>query len=207
MKISVLKCEQCGGKIEAQSFDVVVCCTNCATAFEVKPDRLIKRELIYLVNTTIENAVYLPFWLIPASVDILYSDSGGVSFSGILNFFGEALGIRSKSQEKIDEFILPSFLTGLNDMRKIALNYTLELPRKFTKTNHKVLGARLSFEDAKNFAEFILVSFEVSKPGVLQKFKYKIEFGEPRILGVPFSFEGNFFIDIFGDKYKYSPTA
>ncbi len=58
---------------------------------------------------------------------------------------------------------------------------------------------RARSEDAHKLAHFTFIASQVEKPGTLRDLDYKIHFGEPSLLGVPFTrVDENWEDSIFG---------
>ncbi len=181
-----LDCPTCGAGIEARGQDVVFYCTACRNGyrFEQVSRRLLPVEVAFVSLPAKEVDLYLPFWLLPATVAVLERQASGGSFSGLMRFFfgGDDTGPGSSQ----GTFATPAFQAPLQAVTDLTRRYTEVLPQLGEKLGERLVGGCFGVEDAQKLARYALVASEVNKADTLQRLRYEIEFGEPRLLGVPF---------------------
>jgi len=182
-----LDCPTCGAGIQALGEDVVYYCTACRNGYLLdQSDWSLRRlETAFVATAHIQVQEYRPFWLLPAKVDIHQHQAGSGGFTGILSaFFG---GERTFYDGGQGIFAVPAFQTSLEAVTRLVRSYTEALPELKEKLGERLLGGCYGRRDAEKLAHYALIATEVEKPKVLLDLKYEIEFGEPRLLGVPFT--------------------
>ncbi len=84
-------------------------------------------------------------------------------------------------------FYIPAFHCSLDTIKNLATQFTMKHPvASPQKYNVKLLGFAYTKEDAKKFAEFILISLEAERGDIMKNFNYELKFNTMEILGVPF---------------------
>jgi len=181
-----LDCPTCGAGIHAEGEDVVYYCTACRNGYlldEVDWSlRLV--ETSFVAGAHIQAEEYKPFWLLPMRVDILDRQAKGGGFTGILRTFLGQEPAHHGSGEGV--FAVPAFQASLESVTRLVRSYTEALPELKEKLGERLLGGCYGRRDAEKLAHFALLATEVEKPDTLLDLKYEMEFGEPRLLGVPF---------------------
>jgi hypothetical protein len=81
---------------------------------------------------------------------------------------------------------VPAFQAPLPAVVMLVRRYTETLPELGEKLGERLLGGSYGVGDAKKLAHYALIASEVEKPDTLKQLRYEIDFGEPRLLGVPF---------------------
>lgn len=181
-----LDCPTCGAGIHAQGEDVVYYCTACRNGYLLDDTdwslRLI--ETSFVAAAHIQADEYKPFWLLPARVDILDRQAEGGGFTGIFRtFFGDR---RSLDESGEGAFAVPAFQTSLESVTRLVRSYSEALPELKERLGERLVGGCYGRQDAEKLAHYALIATEVEKPDKLLALKYEIDFGEPRLLGVPF---------------------
>lgn len=181
-----LDCPSCGAAVNADGEDVVYYCTACRNGyrFDIEAKALLPMEVAFVSLPNVAVELYRPFWLLPATIDIQKRDGTGGSFRGLMNFF---LGSGEKdSSGGRGTFAVPAFHAPLPAVSTLVRRYTEKLPELGEKLGERLLGGRYGVLDAKKLAHYALIASEVEKPDTLKQLRYKIKFGKPRLLGVPF---------------------
>lgn len=193
-----LDCPSCGAGIRAQGEDVVYYCTACRNGYQLAEENgsLRRIETSFVVAPHIEADEYRPFWILPAKVDIIDRQSKGRVLGSILGTFH---GDGRLGDDGEGAFAVPAFQASLESVTRLVQSYTGELPELREKLGEHLLGGCFSRQDAEKLAHYAVMATEVARPGVLLTLLYEIEFGEPRLLGVPFYSKGGTTKDaIFG---------
>ena len=199
-ELVALDCPSCGAPIAAEGEDVVYYCTACRNGYRFDPEgrRLVAVEVAFvsLPHTSVD--LYKPFWLVSARVSIEERLAAGGVFSGLMGFF---LGDRSDSLAPVGEgvFAIPAFPGPLDAVTELTRRYTEALPELGERLGERLLGGCYDEADAHKLAHFALIASEVGKPDTLQDLDYDIEFGEMRLLGVPFVRKGEILADAIFD--------
>ena len=187
-----LDCSQCGAPLAAEGDDVVYYCTACRSGFRLEggeagdaEERLERVEVAFVTLPGGTASRYLPFWLLPARVTLSERKASGGTFRGLARFFlgGEA---ETGSPPGEGTFAIPAFDAPLAQVTALAQRYTQALPSLGERLGERLTGGCTSVEDAKKLAQFALIASEAEKPDTLQSLAYSIDWGPPRLLGVPF---------------------
>jgi predicted RNA-binding Zn-ribbon protein involved in translation (DUF1610 family) len=181
-----LDCPSCGAGIKADGQDVVFYCTACRNGyrFEQMGRSLEPVEVSFVSLPNRECDRYLPFWLLPATIEILERTASGASFGGLMRFFFGGDADDSGNHE--GTFAIPAFHAHLSAVTELVRRYTEAVPDLGERLGERLVGGCYGVDDAQKLAHYALVASEVGKPDTLQKFRYEIDFGPSRLLGVPF---------------------
>ena len=192
-----LDCPSCGAALAAEGEDAVFYCTACRSGYRFDPAArppLVPVEVAFVSLPGTAAGRYLPFWLLPARVRLLDRRAAGGVLSGLLaTFFGSAEETGHPPGE--GTFAVPAFRCPLDQATALAIRYTQELPRIGERIGERLTGGSIGVEDARKLAHYALIASEVAKPDTLQDLRYEIDFGEPRLLGVPFVQQGDAWAD------------
>lgn len=182
-----LDCPSCGAGMRADGEDVVYYCTACRNGyrFDVETRSLTAVEVSFIALAHTPADHYRPFWLLPARVTIRERQAKGGGFSGLMNFFFGS--DEPEGAEGEGTFVIPAFKVSLAAVSELTRRYTEALPSLGENLGERLLGGCFGVEDAQKLAHFALIASEVNKPDTLTRLKYDIEFGPPRLLGVPFT--------------------
>ena len=181
-----LDCPACGAPLAAEATDVVFYCTACRSGFRYEPAaprQLAAVEVAFVASPHRAAAGYAPFWLLPASIEILERSAGASGvISGLMGFL---TGADDDSPAGQGTFAVPAFPLPISDAVELTLRYTQELPRLDQLLGERLTGGVYAAADAEKLAEYALVVSEVKKPDLLRNLRYRLSFGAPRLLGVP----------------------
>ena len=179
-----LDCPTCGAALAAAGEDVVFYCTACRNGYhyELETPHLAPLEVEFVAASNLAVEKYLPFWVLEAQVEVR-GQTGRSRPSLIRALFGGGGGDET---EEAGTFVVPAFQADLDATVELARRYTRDFPRLDRLLGEQLTGGCFDVEDAKKLAHFAVIAGEVDKRGVLRSFDYAIEFGEARLLGVPF---------------------
>ena len=192
-----LDCPTCGAGIHARGEDVVYYCTACRNGYLLdETDWSLRRiDTSFVAAAHLQADEYKPFWLLPARVDIIDRQASGGGFTGILRTFLGQDRVLEDTGEGV--FAVPAFRAQLEAVTRLVRRYTEALPELKEKLGERLLGGCYGRQDAEKLAHYALIATEVEKPDKLLELKYEIEFGEPRLLGVPFHKKADATFDAF----------
>ncbi len=186
-----LSCPACGAGLEAEGADVLYYCVACRNGhlLDAEAARLAPVEVAFAVAPSRAAERHLPFWLLPAEIDIQERAAGGGSLGGVLRaWFG---GDAQPSGRASGTFAVPAFDCDLERRLRLTARFTAELPRLGERLGEKLTGGTLTPADARQLAEFTLIAEEAGRPDTLRSLRYELRFGEPRLFGVPFARAGD----------------
>lgn len=193
-----LDCDNCGAPLAAESLDIVYYCTACYTGYslDVEGEKLIPLEVSFVTSPHAAAERYLPFWLLPAEIELHDRKAMGGGMGRLLQFFTGGSGDESAGP---GHFVIPAYETPLARIVQLALRYTLEFPQLGERLGERLTGGRFGPEDAQKLAHYVLIAAEADKPDILQNLSYDLRFGKPRLLGIPFARSGGSLADsLFG---------
>ena len=194
-----LDCPSCGAAVRAEGEDVVFYCTACRNGyrFDLEEKTLAPMDVAFVSLPNVAAELYRPFWLLPATIDILQRNASGGGFRGLMGFF--LGGGEDQPSGGQGTFAVPAFHAPLPAVAALTRRYTEKLPELGERLGERLLGGRYGVLDAKKLAHYALIASEVEKPDTLKQLRYEIRFGEPRLLGAPFvRREGRLVDAIFG---------
>lgn len=204
-ELVTLECPGCGAPLAAEGEDVIYYCTACYRGHRLAGEGeapgagpLLPVEVSFVAAPAVGRHLYRPFWLLPARVEILTRRAAGGVFSGLMSFF---LGDRQETGSPPGEgtFAVPAFRAPLAPTVELALAYTRELPKLGEILGERLTGGTTGVDDARKLAHYTLIASEARKPDMLEELDYLLEFGPPRLLGVPFVRRGEALADaLFG---------
>ena len=198
LRLVPLDCPSCGASVAADGGDIVYYCTACRNGYrfdeESRALQPVEVGFVSLPDRAVER--YLPFWLQPATVTIDRREAQGSAFRGLMSFF---LGADETSTGGEGTFAVPAFDAPLDAVIRLTRSYTEALPHLGEKLGERLTGGCYGVEEIRKLAHFTLVATEMDKPDLLKDLDYRIEFGEPRVLGVGFTRRGEGWADaVFG---------
>ncbi len=183
-----LDCPTCGAAVAAEGEDVVYYCTACRNGYSFDEERkqLESVEVAFALAPNVAVESYLPFWLLPAKVTIQDRKASGGGFSGLMSLFLGDGGEKGLGPGE-GTFVVPAFHCSLASLTALTRAYTAHSLNLGERLGERLVGGRYAPGDARKLAHYALIASEVGKPDTLQRLEYGIEFGEARLLGVPFS--------------------
>lgn len=180
-----LDCPACGAPLAAEATDVVFYCTACRSGFLYEPAvprRLAPVEVAFVASPHRAAEGYAPFWLLPARITVEERSASGGAFAGLMGFL---LGGDEDRSSGEGTFALPAFPMPISEAVALAVRYTQELPGLDQLLGERLTGGTTSPEDARKLAHYVLIASEVARPDTLKDLRYRLDLGEPRLLGVP----------------------
>lgn len=189
-----LDCPSCGAPMAGEEEDLVFYCTACRNGHRWDPEAaaLVPIEVTFLPSPTVPAAGHLPFWLVPARVEIERSAGG---LGKLLELFGGGDG----GHPGEGEFAIPAYRLPLPRLVELALAFTRELPSRLDPASEllaeRLTGGTLPAEDAVKLAHYVLIAAETRRPDTLRDLRYSLEPRPARLLGVPWVKRGGTRVD------------
>jgi len=192
LELVALDCPTCGSSVEAEGGDVVYYCISCRNGyFFDRQDRALRPvDVAFVALSHVSAERYLPFWHLPATIEIHQRDAQAGSFRGLIKSFASLFTDDSGPSRAAGSFVVPAFDASLAAVTELVRRYTLAFPSLGEKLGERLVGGCYGVEDARKLAHFALIATEVERPDLLKKLDYSIEFGAARLLGVPFVEQG-----------------
>jgi hypothetical protein len=180
--LEAVHCKSCGSGLVVEVNDNITYCSSCGNGFEIIGGELIPIEINFAAPALRGEGemIYKPFWLMKSNVNIVERKAGGKLLRSL---FGDSHNSSSGDLT----FYIPAFHCSLDTIKNLATQFTMKHPvASPQKYNVKLLGFAYTKEDAKKFAEFILISLEAERGDIMKNFNYELKFNTMEILGVPF---------------------
>jgi hypothetical protein len=184
MKVIQVKCPSCNSPIYSKQRDQLFYCDRCNVLHTRNGGvEKVDFEIADSKKSVPSEKVYVPFWRLYCSFII-----------------------RSKSVEGGHMFRLASWLKGQDDsgtlfiyipagdfdpmtFKKLATDLTVSSPKYSTRLDFggvRRMPAHMSKEEASELADFVVVTMEAEKPGVLQRLDYSLTVNGSKVVYLPF---------------------
>jgi predicted RNA-binding Zn-ribbon protein involved in translation (DUF1610 family) len=158
------------------------------------PGPLVPVPVTFLAAPTHPVAGHVPFWWLPARLEILRRAASGAVLRGLVDF----LAGREEQVGALETgFAIPAHELPLAQTVALAMRYTMEPPARGELLGERLTGAVFGAEDAEKLAHYVLIASNVQQSDTLQDFEYDLRFGQPQLLGVPWVTQGNNRVDAF----------
>lgn len=184
MRVVQVKCPSCNTPLHAKERDRLFHCSQCNT-IHVRDGGVEKIE--YEIAEFSPNAqgerAYMPFWRMYCSFAIRSkSVEGG-------HIFRLASWLKGGGDSGTLFIYVPATDMDTNSMKRWATAFTTNPPRYATRLDFggvKRLPAMMTKEEAVQLADFVVVTMEAEKPGVLQRLDYSLTVNDSKIVYLPF---------------------
>jgi len=187
MKVIQVRCPNCNTPIMSKQKDLLFHCQQCGT-LHVRDGgiNLVDYEIAdFARGAPAQGRTYVPFWRIYARFTILRMDTTGGSMYKLANWAKGGQGASG------DVFIfVPAPDLDPATFKNLATTFTANWPKYATRLDFggaPRIPAYLSKEEAMKLANFVIITIEAEKPGVLQNLEYDLEIKDARIIYLPFN--------------------
>ncbi|HEX2163408.1 MAG TPA: hypothetical protein VHM02_05620 [Thermoanaerobaculia bacterium] len=180
-----LDCPACGAPLAAEADDVVFYCTACRSGFRHDPDApraLAPVEVAFVSAPTVPAAGWLPFWVLPARLEILRRDASGAFLGALWNLL---TGEGGEVAPADPAFVVPAGALPIEHVVALTVRYTTERLGLGERLGERLTGGVLDAADAAQLARYALITVEAEKSDTLRDLDVRLDFGPPRLLGVP----------------------
>lgn len=182
MRLITVRCPKCSQVVippKGRENDEINVCSYCHIAFIIRDGKPIElnREIGKFEVSSEGQKVYLPFWIVRSNIKILREVN--------LKMFGS----RDRRMEGTYDLYVLATEHSLDYVKKLSQTMTLYGP-KISRVNEfeteRIYPVKLTAEDAKKVAEFLFITYEGEKPGILQQLEYVFKVEGVRIFYAPF---------------------
>ncbi len=180
IKLQPLKCPHCGAVVKAKSRDHVYRCEHCGTFIYAPGEYEIKGKIFDFEIVKNAKRYYMPFLSYRTKAEIFHED-----VKGILAQYG-------KSGE---------WITYIPAWGAIPAEETVRLGKIFTSNPPEEtleidsfrevppLSVDITIEEGERMAEFLFLSYEVERKGVLQRIDYSYNAKFKEIVYIPMYYD------------------
>lgn len=184
MQVIQVKCPKCGNPIYSKQKDTVFHCTNCGT-MHIRNGGI--QILDIEIGTFNVNAppdrVYVPFWRMYSTVVINNHQSAGGGFRKLSNW------LRGEGNSGNLFIWIPASEMDIDRFKAMAVDFTVNPPPYSTRLDFGLvpkLSTAVKREEAMEMADFVIVTIEAEKPGVLQNLDYSLTVHDAKLVYLPF---------------------
>ncbi len=191
LKLEPLKCPKCGSVLKAKRKDLIYRCENCGTFIYAPTGEEIKVRILAFEEILQGSKYYMPLLAYYTKVEIYREDVKG--------FLAE----RGMGGEWITYIPAGGSLPG-EEVVRISKMLTANPPRNRSEVESfrdaTPLPLEITIEEGEKLAEFIFLSYEVDRPGILQNLEYSFQAKFREIIYMPVYYDGGYRIGLRGYK-------
>lgn len=184
MKVVQAKCPQCGQPIMSKVLDQLFYCENCRTIHSRNGGvNVLQYEIADLKTTPSSSISYYPFWRVWCTVTITDSDVAGGTLYKMSKF------IKGGGNSGSFHVFVPATDLEIGSAKQLAMSLTYDPPRYSVRSDFgglQRLGVNITQKEAEQLADFVIVTMEAEKPGVLQNLSYTLQVNDIKLLYLPF---------------------
>jgi len=185
MKIVQVKCPSCGTPIRMKNKEAIFLCDNCGMMHTRNHGiERIDYEIVEFSSSVANERMYMPFWRLYCDFSIRSKNVEGGSF------FRLSQWIKGDKNSGAFFVFIPAFDTSLENFKLLSIHLTLNPPHYRTTMNFggvTRMPVLMTKEEARELADFVVVTIEAEKPGVLQYLDYSLSVKDERIIYLPFT--------------------
>jgi len=188
VKVSQVKCPRCGKPSFTKFKDTVVYCDECKTMhFRTEAGPIVTEyEIAEFQKELPLKKVHMPFWRLFCNVSIFSEQVAGGWASRLVNMASG--GGRGGSM-----FIfVPAIELSPDIFKRMAQDLTTNPPqyRITERFGFERLPVTVDEEAARKLADFLILTFEAEKPGVMQNIQYQVDVQHTKLVYLPFYHDG-----------------
>jgi len=179
-----VRCPSCNSPIHSKQRDRMFYCDKC-NVMHVRDGGVdkIDFEIAEFGSTPPGERVYVPFWRLYCSF-IIRSKSveGG-------HVFRLASWMRGENGSGTLFIYVPAADFDTATFKRMAIDFTMTSPKYSTRLNFgsiRRMPTTMSREEASELADFVVVTMEAEKPGVLQRLDYTLTVNGTKMVYLPF---------------------
>jgi uncharacterized protein YbaR (Trm112 family) len=189
MQVIQVKCPNCREPIYSKQKDSVFYCEKCNTLHERDgAPKVIDYEIADFNKQTAEQKVYMPFWRIYATLRIDHESVAGGSLRKLRNW------IKGDDNGGTVFIYVPATPMDKESFRRMAVDLTVNSPQYRTRLDFakiERMPTSINKEEATRMADFVVVTIEAEKSGVLQELEYTLTVHDARMVFIPFVRQAN----------------
>jgi len=184
MQVIQIKCPKCGNPIYSKQKDTVFYCTNCSTMHIRNGGvEVLDFEIGEFNRNATQDRVFVPFWRMYCTVVINNIRSEGGGFRRLASWFKD-------EGNSGNIFIwVPASDMDIDRFKGLAMDFTLNPPPYSTRMDFGTvprLPTVMKRSEAREMADFVVVTIEAEKPGVLQALDYTLTVHDAKLVYMPF---------------------
>ncbi|MEM4160710.1 MAG: hypothetical protein QW531_01870 [Thermoplasmata archaeon] len=190
MKVVQIKCPKCQNPFYSRFTDMVFLCEHCGALHVREPElKILDYEFWEFGRAGQGDKYYMPFWRLYTTVTIHHMQVAGgvlVKLANLLAGGGSSGNIFiyvPAIELSPEEFkYWSNLLTFTTPRANIALKIDKSIPR---------LPVKISETEAIKLADFLVLTYEAEKPGVLQDISYDLRVNNTKLIYFPVFYSQN----------------
>jgi hypothetical protein len=188
-KLIPVTCPQCKNPVYSKDVDSVIICSRCG-AMQSRNGKveLIDYEAGAFTRPGDGEKAYLPFWKLTVNYNIRHEEVKGALLSKIASTLG------GNASTGLIPMMLPAFELEPLKFKELAKSLTLQAPG-FTaaplEPNVRREPCVVTIDMTDEMADFLFVTIEAEKAGVLQNLSYDLKVLTRKIVYLPYYRKGN----------------
>ncbi len=184
MKVVQVKCPACNSPIYSKQRDRMFYCDKC-NVMHIRDGGVdkIDFEIAEFGSAPQGESVYVPFWRLYCSFVIRSKSVEGGHVFRLVNW------MRGENGSGTLFIYVPAADFDPGTFKRLAIEYTMSSPKYNTRLNFgsvRRMPTSMSREEATELADFIVVTMEAEKPGVLQRLDYTLTVNGTKMVYLPF---------------------
>ncbi len=184
MRVVQVKCPSCNTPIYSKERDRLFYCDKCNTLHvrDGGTDK-VEFEIAEFNKSAQGEKVYMPFWRMYSSFVIKSKSVEGGQLFRLANW------LKSGGDTGSLFIYLPATDMDTNALKYWSTTFTATPPRYATRLNFggvRRLPASMTNDEATQMADFVVVTMEAEKPGVLQRLDYSLTVNDAKVVYLPF---------------------
>lgn len=186
-KVVPIKCPGCGNPMYSKDNDEVFLC-KCGTLHARNGQVSIIEYEVGAFKPGDGEKVYLPFWKLGVDFAIKYQKVEGAMVSKFVGF------LKGDSNAGRVDMLLPAFEASADRFKEMAKSLTLSPPRYMPDRfdpNVRREPCVIDVDMTDEMADFLFVTIEAEKPGVMQQLDYDMKVTSKKMLFLPYYRKGN----------------
>lgn len=185
MRVVQVKCPKCGTPVMQKQRDLLFLCESCgAVHIRDGGTEVVDYEIADFARGAQGDKVYVPFWRMYCSFTIRHMDSSGGVLYKLSNW------VKDKADNSGEIFVwVPAADFDQATFKRLSTTFTAELPRYQSRMDFGSvprLPMAIPKEEAMKLADFVVVTMEAEKPGVLQELDYTLQIMDARVVFLAF---------------------
>jgi len=180
IRLLSLKCTKCAQPLEAEMNTVVLYCSGCGSGYEITHDQPVPIP-VYFARYNKNAQTWRSFWAFNATLTNAKREAKGGFFKnpkGLMNLFEQRQGLR---------FYVAAERSDITANEPLGLQLTHDQPElEFLPFQKLLPPVELSQEDARNVADFLLITSEAAQGDTLRNLEYELALKDPMLIAISF---------------------
>ncbi len=182
IKLEPLKCPKCGSVLHGKAPDLIYVCENCGTFVYAPTGKEINGKILEF-ELEGKNRYYMPFLTYDTKVEIYHEEVRGILTEKGRG--GEWLTyVPGWNELPAEETVRMGKMLSSNPPEAVEIDNFRNVPR---------IPLGVTIEEGEKLTEFIFLSYEVERRGILQKIDYSFAAEFKEVVYVPVIYDGYYY--------------